>query len=60
MGGPYRALSWSRAVTDERVIFYAPRLEDKEVENVRLVSFDPQFKNGTNPYREVMPARLVV
>ena len=58
--GPYRAPSWSWAVTDEQVIFYEPASGDEEAANMRLVAFDARLKDESNPYGEVVSAHIVV
>lgn len=57
---PYRAPSWSWAVTDDLVHFLDTKSSDTDPDNLRLVEYNIQAKDKENPYGEVISAYLVV
>lgn len=57
---PYRAPSWSWAVTDDLVHFLDIRSSNTDPDNLQLVEYDIQAKDKGNPYGEVNSASLVV
>lgn len=57
---PYRAPSWSWAVTDEEVHFYEKDALPESSMGIRLVDESIHPKDETNPYGEVGPASITV
>lgn len=57
---PYRAPSWSWAVTDEEVLFYERDALRESSMGIRLVDDSIQLKDETNPYGEIESASITV
>lgn len=57
---PYRAPSWSWAVTDEEVLFYEKDALRESSMSIRLVDDSIHLKDETNPYGEIESASITV
>lgn len=57
---PYRAPSWSWAVTDEEILFYERDALPESPMGIRLVDYSIHLKDETNPYGEIKSASITV
>ncbi|KAG6354503.1 hypothetical protein INS49_004520 [Diaporthe citri] len=57
---PYRAPSWSWAVTDEQILFYEREAWPESSMGIRLVDYSIHLKDETNPYGEIKSASITV
>lgn len=57
---PYRAPSWSWAVTDESILFYKHDGVPESSMDIRLVDDNIHLKDETNPYGEIVSASITV
>jgi hypothetical protein len=57
---PYRAPSWSWAVTDESVLYYERELRDLHPSAMRLIDHHVALKNPDNPYGEIEWASITI
>lgn len=57
---PYRAPSWSWAVSDEEVLFYERDASCESSMGIRLVDDSIHLKDETNPYGEIKSASITV
>jgi len=57
---PYRAPSWSWAVTDQPISYYSPKLLSSSGVELRLLEVDITPRNEMNRFGEITSARIVV
>lgn len=57
---PYRAPSWSWAVSDEQVLFYGRHASRERSMGIRLVDDSIHLKDENNPYGEIESASITV